>query len=104
LFCFSMLKTIDLMTKSSLVENPLFSRQDFTLSHLESQVNACVGLNSPKEYKFWLMTYARYLAENEYEDKLTDLCNFLLGPLFSLNWNEFVLVSQDQKTLSKSFS
>ncbi len=94
-----MLKTIDLMSKSSLSENPLFSRQDFTLMHLESQMNACVGLNSPKEYKFWLLTYARYLVENEYEDKLTDLCNFLLGPLYSLNWNELVLVIKNGNKL-----
>ena len=52
------------MNKSSISENPLFNQNDFTLTHLESQVNASIGLNSSKEYKFWLMTYARYLSEN----------------------------------------
>ena len=52
------------MNKSSINDNPLINQQDFTLTHLESQVNASVGLNSSKEYKFWLMTYARYLTEN----------------------------------------
>lgn len=52
------------MNKTTITENPLFNRQDFTLTHLESQVNASIGLNSPKEYKFWLSTYARYLVEN----------------------------------------
>ena len=87
-----MIKTIELINKTSLSENPLFNQNDFTLTHLESQVNASIGLNSPKEYKFWLMTYARYLSENDYEDKLTDLCNFLLGPLYSSNWNDTILV------------
>ena len=52
------------MNKTTIADNPLFNRQDFTLTHLESQVNASIGLNSSKEYKFWLMTYARYLVEN----------------------------------------
>ena len=64
LFPKSLLKTIDLMNKTSINENPLFNRQDFTLTHLESQVNASIGLSSAKEYKFWLITYARYLVEN----------------------------------------
>lgn len=41
-----------------------FGQHDFTTVYLESQINAAAGLNSPKEYKFWLMTYARYLIEN----------------------------------------
>jgi len=44
--------------------NELLNKNDFTLTHLESQLNASIGLNSPKEFKFWLMTYARYLVEN----------------------------------------
>lgn len=60
----SLIKTIELINKSTLNDNPLFNQHDFTLTHLESQVNASIGLNSAKEYKFWLMTYARYLSEN----------------------------------------
>jgi hypothetical protein len=44
--------------------NELLNKNDFTLTHLESQLNASIGLNSPKEFKFWLMTYARYVVEN----------------------------------------
>ena len=40
------------------------SKEDLTLTHLESQLNAALGLHSVKEYKFWLMTYTRYLVEN----------------------------------------
>lgn len=56
-------------------------------------MNASLGLSSSKEYKFWLMTYARYLIENNYEDKLTELCDYLLGPLFSMNWTSKILVN-----------
>ena len=74
----SLLKTIDTINKSSSTgkTNQLFNRQEFTLVHLESQVNASLGLNSPKEYKFWLLTYARYLIENS---KLT-LSTYNLNP------------------------
>lgn len=72
----SLLKTIELMNKSSINDNPLINQQDFTLTHLESQVNASVGLNSSKEYKFWLMTYARYLTENG-KKKSYKLYNYL---------------------------
>ena len=85
----SILKTIETINKGA--NSNLFSKQDFTLTHLESQVNAAIGLNSAKEYKFWLMTLARYLVENNYEDKLTEMCNFLLGPLYSSNWNHTFL-------------
>jgi hypothetical protein len=34
------------------------------MRHLESQMNAAFSFNSHKEYKFWLMTYVRYLCEN----------------------------------------
>ena len=63
----SVLKTIELMNKASSNKsnlNTMVSRQDFTLTHLESQVNAALGLNSSKEYKFWLMTLVRYIVEN----------------------------------------
>ena len=70
---------------TSQTNNPLFNKQDFTLSHLESQVNASIGLNSAKEYKFWLMTYVRYLVENG------DLiCLLLFISLKLVNFESFI--------------
>lgn len=86
----SILKTIETLNKAEQASSS-FSKQDFTLTHLESQVNASIGLNSPKEYKFWLMTLVRYLVENNNEEKLTEICNFLLGPCYSVNWNHTFL-------------
>lgn len=60
----SLLKAIEMMNKSTINATESFNRHDFTINHLESQMNAAIGLDSPKEYKFWLLTYARYLVEN----------------------------------------
>ena len=54
----SILKSIDKINDQKNL------KQDFTLKNLESQMNASIGLNSSKEYKFWLLTYARYLSDN----------------------------------------
>lgn len=62
-----------------------------TLVLLESQINASLGLKSAKEYKFWLLTLARYLTENSYEEKLASLCSSLLGPIYSSNWSDKIL-------------
>ena len=53
------------MSSASNQQNS-FGQHDFTTVYLESQINAAAGLNSPKEYKFWIMTFARYLIENGY--------------------------------------
>ena len=95
----SILKTIETLNKTNA--NHLFNKQDFTLTHLESQVNASIGLNSAKEYKFWLMTLVRYLVENNYEEKLTEICNFLLGPLYSTNWNHTFLTFNKRDLLKE---
>lgn len=38
-------------------------RQIGTLSHLDCQIAASLSLNSSKEYKFWLLSLARYLVQ-----------------------------------------
>lgn len=55
---FSIMKAIDKLSEHQEIKD------DFTMRHLEAQMNAALGLNSSKEYKFWLLTYARYLSEN----------------------------------------
>jgi len=51
-----------------------------TISHLEHQLASAQALNSPKEYKFWLVNYVRKLTTDANESKLRELCSFLLGP------------------------
>ncbi|XP_071093966.1 protein HIRA-like isoform X1 [Haliotis cracherodii] len=70
-------------------------KQTATLSHLESQVAVCLNLKSTSEYKFWLLTYVRYLVQEGFETQLREVCNDLLGPLYkskkSSSWQEQVL-------------
>jgi protein HIRA/HIR1 len=98
----SVLKTIEtLNNKAAAAAAVSFDKKDLTLTHLESQVNASIGLNSAREYKFWLMTLARYLVENNYEEKLTEMCNSLLGPLYSLNWSQTLLTFNKRDLLKE---
>ena len=34
-----------------------------TISHIEHQLSCCTALQSVTEYKFWMNTYVRYLAQ-----------------------------------------
>ncbi|CAF0827430.1 unnamed protein product [Brachionus calyciflorus] len=95
----SLSKSIQLLYESSEASNDLINKKDFTQVHLESQINAALGLQSAKEYKFWLLTLVRYLVENNYEDKLKDICNSLLGPLYSTSWCEYVLTFKKRDLL-----
>uniref|UniRef100_UPI00358E990C protein HIRA-like isoform X2 n=1 Tax=Myxine glutinosa TaxID=7769 RepID=UPI00358E990C len=65
-----------------------------TLIHLEGQVAAALSLHSPSEYRFWLLSYARYLAHEGLESRLRELCTELLGPVpvsSSSQWDPYVL-------------
>ena len=55
-------------------------QQSCTVSHLESQMVSSLAMKSPGEYKFWLMTYVRYLVQEGLESRLRDTCDELLGP------------------------
>ncbi|XP_005111056.1 protein HIRA isoform X3 [Aplysia californica] len=70
-------------------------RQSVTLSHLESQMATSLVLKSGSEWKFWLETYIRYLAQEGVEDKLREVCDDLLGPVYksrsSKKWSRYIL-------------
>ncbi|XP_061179684.1 protein HIRA-like [Saccostrea echinata] len=85
-------------------------QQSSTLSHIESQLAACLLLKSAPEYKFWLQTYTRYLSqeglESEsrhiFESKLRDVCDDLLGPAYKTkgksSWDPLIL-GMDKRSL-----
>lgn len=58
-------------------------QQASTVSHLETQMASCLALKSTSEYRFWLETYVRYLAQEGLEEKLRAVCDDFLGPIFS---------------------
>lgn len=58
-------------------------QQISTVSHLENQMAASLALKSASEYRFWLETYLRYLAQEGLEKQLRAVCDDLLGPVYS---------------------
>ena len=52
-----------------------------TVSHLESQVQSALMLQSAAEYRQWLGTYVRYLAKENVQSKIRETFDALLGPI-----------------------
>ncbi|KAJ1989745.1 HIR complex subunit [Dimargaris cristalligena] len=57
-------------------------RQLLTLDHLEHQLVASQALQSPAEFRYWLNCYAKRLADENAQDRIMELGNWLLGPLY----------------------
>jgi len=53
-----------------------------TLGHLESRMNAAIALDSLPEYKMFLTTYAKRLAEEAFRGKAEELIKELIGPIY----------------------
>ncbi|XP_064619273.1 protein HIRA-like isoform X2 [Lineus longissimus] len=73
--------------------NPLLQKAS-SCGHLESQLCASLAIGSATEYKFWLTSYVRYLVQEDFEEKLREVCDGLLGPMFpskSHNWESKIL-------------
>nr|KAG5687049.1 hypothetical protein BaRGS_002422 [Batillaria attramentaria] len=68
---------------SRMFQSDASMQQTSTVSHLENQVAASLALKSASEYRFWLETYLRYLAQEGLEEKLRAVCDDLLGPMYS---------------------
>eukprot|EP00026_Physarum_polycephalum_P017827 Phypoly_transcript_19179.p1 GENE.Phypoly_transcript_19179~~Phypoly_transcript_19179.p1 ORF type:complete len:159 (+),score=21.60 Phypoly_transcript_19179:171-647(+) len=50
------------------------------LLSMESHLAASLVVGSSVEYKYWLLTYTRYLSSEADVNRLTELCKSLLGP------------------------
>ncbi|KAL9540908.1 hypothetical protein PS6_010545, partial [Mucor atramentarius] len=48
-----------------------------------TQLAVAALLDSPNEYSDWMMYYARKLSEENAQDKVQELCRWLMGPPFS---------------------
>ncbi|CAO3591956.1 unnamed protein product [Absidia cylindrospora] len=51
-----------------------------TISHIENQLAAALILESAKEYKEWMIYYARRLSKENAQTKVEELCQWLMGP------------------------
>ena len=54
-----------------------------TLSHIEMQLAVAALLDSPTEYKDWMIYYARRLSEENAKNKVEELCKWLTGPPYA---------------------
>jgi len=52
------------------------------LAHLETRLNAAVALDSPSEYRLFLLQYAKKLADEGLRSKAEELVRELLGPIY----------------------
>lgn len=50
-------------------------------AHLECNVASALAMQSPQEWRRWLVTYVRQLAADEDEARLKEILNELLGPI-----------------------
>ncbi|KAK9830498.1 hypothetical protein WJX72_012086 [[Myrmecia] bisecta] len=49
-------------------------------AHLETNMAAALAMQSPQEYRRWLLTYVRHLAGEVDQVRLREICEDLLGP------------------------
>lgn len=66
---------------SRLSSTPHHLQQSMTLAFLENQLASALTLQSPQEYRYWLLIYARFLVNEGSEYRLRELCKELLGPV-----------------------
>lgn len=63
-----------LQVRQSTAAQALASR-----AHLEASLSTALALQSPNEYRRWLLAYARFLAEQGDSPRLGEICSALLG-------------------------
>lgn len=63
-----------LQVRQSAAAQALASR-----AHLEASLSTALALQSPQEYRRWLLAYARFLAEQGDAPRLAEVCSALLG-------------------------
>lgn len=71
---------------SGAASTPTASSSDYrtavSLAHFETRLSAAIALDSPSEYKAFLVQYAKRLAEEGLRSKAEELVRELLGPVY----------------------
>ncbi|KAK9693300.1 HIR complex subunit, variant 2 [Basidiobolus ranarum] len=73
---------------STLMSKNYDAQKAITMAHLETFLESSKILKSPQEYRYWLVCYARRLADETEEAKIEELCQDLLGPSESAKTSE----------------
>lgn len=74
-----------------------------TISLLDQQLAAAFILSSASEYKFWLLALVQALTDAGREERLRELCTFLLGPVFGTvdSWDSQILGLEKRDLLTE---
>ena len=75
-------KTIPSGEEESEVGNEDTFRAALSLGHLEARLAAAIATGSPAEYKVFLATYAKKLADEGIQNKAEELVRDLMGPIY----------------------
>lgn len=75
-----------------------------TISHIETQLAVAALLDSPLEYKDWMIYYVRRLSEENAKYKVEELCKWLVGPPYIpstdlVKWEPTILGNISKKDL-----
>ncbi|KAI8986936.1 WD40-repeat-containing domain protein [Pilobolus umbonatus] len=75
-------QTMDSTTKllTELAQTDTNMIAAITVSHIETQLAVAALLDSPDEYKEWMIYYARRLSHENAKEKVEELCRWLIGP------------------------
>lgn len=90
-------------SRSSVINNA-DSKIICSISYADLKMSALAELNSPAEYRTWLMTKVKYMAQQGMEDRLRSLCEDLLGPVHrssqrGKNWQPTILTMKKNDLL-----
>lgn len=74
-----------------------------TLSYIDQQLSSSLLLSSSKEYRYWITVLAQFLTNEGIEIRFKELCEFLLGPVFASNLNNWqsTILGIDKRELLK---
>jgi len=74
-----------------------------TLSYIDQQLASSIQLSSSKEYRYWLIVLAQFLANEGLEERFRELCEYLLGPIFASSSSEWssTILGIDKRELLK---
>lgn len=77
------------------------------MSFIDQQLAASFVIGSVDEYRFWLLTLAQHLAQENMETRLRELCQYLIGPIFKSSnseWDPKILGNDKREILKEVLS
>lgn len=93
-----------LKTSHNVFASNSILQQSATLSYIDQQLAASFVLNSSKEYRYWLLKLATHLTDEAQIDRLKELCEYLLGPVYEdfsgeAAWEKTILGNEKRELL-----